>query len=66
MVVGSAEEKLVRGRGVVNSTHGSTIDRGKHHLLAEEWYCTTHGTQCELFSILSEIGKESPICLPSQ
>jgi hypothetical protein len=66
MVVESAVEKLVTRREVVNATHGSTIERGKHHLLAEEWYCATHGTQCELFSILSEIGKQAPICLPSQ
>jgi hypothetical protein len=37
MVVESAEEKLVSRRGVVNATHGSMTDRGKHHLLAEEW-----------------------------
>ena len=59
-------EKLVRRREVLNATHGSTIDRGKHHLLAEKWCCTTHGTQCELSGILTEMRKQAPICLPPQ
>jgi len=66
MVVESAVEKLVGWRGVLNATHGGRIDRGKHHLLAEWWCCATHGTKCELFGILSEIGKQALICLPSQ
>jgi len=36
MVMESAVEKLVRRREVLYATHGSRIDRGKHHLLAEE------------------------------
>jgi hypothetical protein len=66
MVVECAVEKLVRQRGVLNATHGSTIDRENHHLLEEEWCCTTHGTQCKRFGILSENGKQASICLPSQ